>query len=191
MKLLGKIIKKVAGGFCLVDWFLLIFMIMLFSYMAFHLFAGTMGSQDANTIDIIVRTSAAGIFGYFISSNFVKNRPSSAVQNTDNLGVSVSSGSTPGEPGNYRQNQIGFITSPTSANMELGKTSGLEESSAQVARCNKIQITVVAMIGMISLIILLAARIFVEISPELTATISQLRDFVSACIGFLISCGKS
>lgn len=57
-------------------------------------------------------------------------------------------------------------------------------------RCSKIQVTIVASIGLVSLVILFITRFYQDFTPELSATISQLRDFVSACIGFLASCGK-
>ena len=50
---------------------------------------------------------------------------------------------------------------------------------------------IVAGIGGISLILLFAVRNYLDTNPEITATVSQFRDFVSACVGFLVSCGKS
>lgn len=56
--------------------------------------------------------------------------------------------------------------------------------------CSRIQVIVVATIGMISLILLLMAGYFVDLTPEFAATVSQFWDFVAACVGFLVSCGK-
>ncbi len=54
-----------------------------------------------------------------------------------------------------------------------------------------IQVVIVSVIGLLSLIILMVTRQFQNVTSELTAVMSQLRDFVSACIGFLISYGKN
>ncbi|MFQ9800604.1 MAG: hypothetical protein ACLR23_18665 [Clostridia bacterium] len=59
----------------LVDKFLMLFMLILLVYSAFNLFAHEEYTQDTNAIDVIVRTSAAAIFGYFLSSNFTKGVP--------------------------------------------------------------------------------------------------------------------
>ncbi len=53
------------------------------------------------------------------------------------------------------------------------------------------QIFVVSVIGLISLTILFLTGYIENVTTEIAAIISQLRDFVSACIGFLISCGKN
>lgn len=139
---------------CIVDRFLLVFLLALFVYIIVHIFSGEAASQEGNTIDIIVRTSMVAIFGYFISSNFSEKQNTLSAQSIDSV----------------------------------------EQSFEQVVpsrQCSKIQITIVASIGLISLAILFVTRFYQDFTPELSATISQLRDFVSACIGFLASCGKN
>ncbi len=183
---LWKRVKEIIRSICIVDRFLIIFMLVLFFYMVFHLFTGISDSQDTNTIDVIVRTSLAAIFGYFISSNFARADLSTAPQNTENPNINVNAISDP-----HVQNQIGFQASMASSSEELGRISFSESSSTPIKYCSKIQVFVVSMIGLISLIILFITRCFWDATPELTAMISQLRDFVSACIGFLVSCGKN
>ena len=70
-----------------------------------------------------------------------------------------------------------------------------EEKPAETAPASpvcygRIQVIVVSTIGMISLILLLMVGNFAEVTPEFAATVSQLRDFVAACVGFLVSCEK-
>lgn len=139
---------------CIVDRFLLVFLFFLFLYMIIDIFFGADASHERNTIDIIVRTSMAAIFGYFISSNFTEKSDTLSAQSTD-------SGDT------------------------------FSEGNAPTRHCSRIQVTIVASIGIFSMIILFITRFYQDLTPELSATISQLRDFVSACIGFLISCGKN
>lgn len=67
----------------LVDKFLMLFMLVLLVYSAFNLFNHEDHSQDTNAIDVIVRTSAAAIFGYFLSSNFTKRISSDITRSTD------------------------------------------------------------------------------------------------------------
>lgn len=146
--------EKLLCQVCIVDRFLLVFLFFLFLYMIMDIFFGSSASQEGNTIDIIVRTSMAAIFGYFISSNFTEKSKTLSAQSTDSE-----------EP--------------------------FSEISEPPRRCSRVQITIVASIGLFSLIILFLTRFYQELTPELSAAISQLRDFVSACIGFLISCGKN
>lgn len=146
--------KRTFDNVCIVDRFLLIFLLVLFGYIIAHIFSGAAASQEGNTIDIIVRTSMAAIFGYFISSNFSERQNTLSAQSTD------------------------------SEDQSLGQ-------AVSFRRCSKIQVTIVASIGLISLAILFVTRFYQDFTPELSATISQLRDFVSACIGFLVSCGKN
>lgn len=65
-------IKKVISQFDIADRFLILFMLILYLYMMYNLFAGAVYSDDNNAINIITRTSSASIFGYFISGNFAK-----------------------------------------------------------------------------------------------------------------------
>lgn len=59
----------------LADRFLLLFLFILLLYTLLHLLLGTSESQEPNTIDIIIRTSLASVFGYFISVAFSKPVP--------------------------------------------------------------------------------------------------------------------
>lgn len=167
-------------------------MLILFFYIIFNLFTGADTSQDSSTIDVIVRTSVAAIFGYFISSNFTGTNSSTAPQNTDNHNTGISLKSEEVNSDSTIKNQIGFKPSAIkSSSEEPGMISFSENSLVPIKSCNKIQVIVVSTIGLISLVILFITRYSQNITPEFTATISQLRDFVSACIGFLISCGKN
>lgn len=54
-----------------VDKSLLLFMLILLLQSAVNLFLPASGSSITGDIDIVVRTSAAAIFGYFLSANFI------------------------------------------------------------------------------------------------------------------------
>lgn len=171
MKIFWKKAKEFVGYICIVDRFLILFMLILFFYMAIHLFTGANSSPDSNSIDIIIRTSAAAIFGYFISNNFATSAPSSETQNA---------------PQNPPDSENSSLLSAA----ENSNFSSPENTADSSKHCNKIQICMVSVVGIFSLSILLLAKHY-EITPELAAMISQLRDFISASIGFLISCKKN
>lgn len=189
MNRLWKKIKGIPNSICLVDGFLIVFMAILFFYTIYHLLTGAASSDDTTAVGIIVRTSAASIFGYFISSNFTKKVSQSTTRSTNSPVLSVNSKSA--DTNSHLQNQIGFQAPSSPSNADIGNISFSQETSAAEQRCNKLQVIVVSGVGLFSLVILLISKQFPNITPELTAMISQLRDFVSACIGFLISCGKN
>lgn len=147
---------------CIIDRFLIVFALIFLLYSAVHLVFGMTSSQEANTVDIIVRTSLASILGYFISSNFTKS--DALPEKTTLSSVDIPEKLLSTEP---------------------------EKVESPIKTPNTIQIYIVASLGLLSLVILIAARHSSNLTPELIATISQLRDFVSACIGFLISHKKS
>lgn len=186
-----KTAKKRFSSICIVDRFLILFMLILFFYMCCRLFAGTDTSDTANTIGIIVRTSAAAIFGYFISNNFNKSTISMKTTSTDYTETTLSAKPTSLNTEQAFQNQIGFTAASTAEKQELGKISFTENTVPNSGHCSKIQVYVVSLVGLFSLCILLVATHYQNGTSEFTAIISQLRDFVSTCIGFLIGCGKN
>lgn len=182
--------KKSISKIYLADRFLIFFLLILFCYLFFHLFMEVDAAKNTTSIDVIVRTSLAAIFGYFISGNFTKpdlpaDMPDIKGQTIDRTPKSMDIGQEPSI-----QNQIGFQVSATSSNEKLESASFSENTSISPSSCSKMQVIIVSIIGLISLTILLLTGIFQDVTSELTAIISQLRDFVSACIGFLISCKK-
>lgn len=173
----------------LVDRFLILFMLILLLYTAIGIFTGMTDPQNGDMIDTIIRTSAASIFGYFISANFTKinttNLPTDSYSRNLNIPVHVSDESL-----NVPiSNQDEFAASVDDAEEEE-KTSVTEFSPDQVS-CSKLQVIIVSSIGGCALILLFVTKFFIAETSEISVTVSQLRDFVSASIGFLISCGRA
>lgn len=189
MKNIGIKLSKAFKRISLVDRFLMLIMIILFIQSAYALFAHEAVSQDASTIDTIIRTSAAAIFGYFLSSNFMKLHASPAPQNTQNEAMQVSASAAEAAAEGEVKCQIGF-TAGSASNIEVGKAAIDEPPADASVHCDKIQVIVISVIGIFSLILLLILRNFAQITPQSAATVSQLRDFISSCVGFLVSCGK-
>ncbi|GKX66677.1 hypothetical protein [Inconstantimicrobium mannanitabidum] len=153
----------------LVDRCLIIFMIILMTQSIYNLFFNESTLQNSNVIDIVVRTTSASIFGYFLSSNFL-NRPSI-------------------KKSKYaKNNRILDETSVTYENkLEIDNLDNKDENE-QSRNINEQQIVIATVIGVISLVVLLIARNMNIINTTTAATISQLRDFVAGSVGFLLGC---
>lgn len=129
------------GRLRLVDKCLLAFLAVLLAQSAYSLFSAS--SAETGGIDVIVRTSAAAVFGYFLSGGGCCEPE-------------------PGTPARLRALRFRVLTA-----------SG---------------------VGLFCLLTLLAYRAVLLHSPgfaapeNAAATVAQLRDFVSGCVGFLIGC---
>lgn len=172
----------------LVDRFLILFMLILLLYTAIGLFTGMTDSQNGDMVDTIIRTSSASIFGYFISTNFTKTNT------TDSPADSYSSLNIPDQANDKNasappSNRDEFAV-PADDAREQDKTSVTECSSDQIS-CGKLQVIIVSSIGGCALILLFVTKFFIAETSDISATVSQLRDFVSACIGFLVSYGRA
>lgn len=183
----GKILRKI----CLVDRLLMLFMLILLLYTACRLFVGENISADSDAVDVIVRTSIASVFGYFISSNFAKTESSLPSSQKLDAPVPRFSATSADADSDGVQEPIDFQTSSTDAGEALDEVAVSENPPPSTHTCSKMQILVVSGIGFVSLVILFLAGYLSDTTPAVAATLSQLRDFVAACIGFLISCGKN
>lgn len=168
-----------------VDWFLLLFMAVLLGHTVYSLFF-LAPSGEASSVDVIVRTSAAAIFGYFLSHQSLRAEPSASSGST-----APPSSALPGpsmEPQAHAQ--LGF-SAPQSADEPLPGGASFTPEPQSASSCSGFQVTIVSCIGLVSLLLLFAVRDFVSGNAAMTAAASQLRDFVSASVGFLVSCAKS
>ena len=121
-------------------------------------------------------------FGYFISSNFVKNEEECSKESEKNLNNVNSKSLNSGE--NIDKNSQCDIL--VKCNKENSQSLNDEKSRTKNTYSNKLQIIVVTSIGTISLILLLCVRNSNEIYAASVPIISQLRDIVCGCIGFLL-----
>ena len=190
MKGLWSTCKKIIGPVVLVDVFLLLFMAVLLLYMGYTLLWGHPSSNEVDPIGVIVRTSSASIFGYLISSNFSMGNSSNPKESLNSQSSGLYVQPPAGHSNQQIRSAIGFSAGKDAADAQEGNSpSGVFHDSQR--DCNQIQVCVVCTIGLVSLCILFFSNANPEMTPEWTAMISQLRDFVAACIGFLISCKKS
>lgn len=186
-----KRIRNMLSGVSLVDVVLVLFMMVLLAYLTAHLFTGIEPDKESNSIDIIVRTSAAGVFGYFISRNFgrkVRKTSSGSTSAVSRQTIDAATSSPIGfraqSPSDPEQGTLNTVD----PSAEVTEYADTVQAAAQ---CDRMQVLIVSAIGLFSLIVLLIARQFYSTAGEFTAIVSQLRDFLSASIGFLISCGNN
>ena len=186
-----KRIRNMLSGVSLVDVVLVLFMMVLLAYLTAHLFTGIEPDKESNSIDIIVRTSAAGVFGYFISRNFgrkVRKTSSGSTSAVSRQTIDAATSSPIGfraqSPSDPEQGTLNTVD----PSAEVTEYADTVQAAAQ---CDRMQVIVVSAIGLISLIILLIARQIHSTAGDFAAIVSQLRDFLSASIGFLISCGNN
>lgn len=188
MKKLWSATRKILSRISLVDRFLILFMFLLFCYMAYHLFSGGL-SDENNTIDVIVQTSAATIFGYFISVNSLTAVPKK--ETVSQLPATTAGITQASKEKGTVGVKIGFQDPSEESQTEMGKITVSEIPDASKETCGKLQIWVVSAVGLLSLVILIGTKGYSDVTPELTALVSQLRDFLFGCIGFLVGCGKN
>lgn len=183
--------QRVWSKLHLVDWCLLMMMAVLLVQSAYTLFFPVEGSSFSDSIDIVIRTSAAGIFGYFLSANFaardLQTRSASISTPASVPEWTQTSSADSGAP----KNQIGFAADSPAPQVGASQPVNGVPGPAQPGCC-RAQVVVAAGIGLFCLITLILMRNLgvrtasPDASDSLIATASQFRDFVSGCVGFLI-----
>lgn len=169
-------------NFHLADKWLIIIMAILMIQTAHNLFFADIALQDRAALDVVVRTTTASIFGYFISSNFQSNYKNIQKNNhssTNSIGVEPPSDNSP-----HIKARMGFSTE--SKETELHSGYAYPDNNSAPESDHHAQITIIAVIGIICLIFLLIVRNYPTINTTSIAALSQIRDFISGSVGFLI-----
>ena len=176
-----------------VDKSLLIFISILLIQSLCNIFFPADVNQNIGSIDVVVRTSAAAIFGYFLSANFIHHvTGSSRVSSTSATHILKVGTNQP------ESNSNSTVQEKTALNEDLKpfpKSSATDPKINQEnPEANCLQVVIATGIGLFCLITLLILRNLVQLniisvkSDSVLATITQFRDFVSGCVGFLIGC---
>lgn len=190
-----KSLKKIK----LIDKCLIIFMIILMAESIYNLFSNEANSHNANDIDIIIRTTSAAIFGYFLSGNFIrksKNTLKNSFKGTEILDKnSISSNDEKPitllkEDITNQKDLIKFTydQAHTFADNDENTIEEYENDSKTESNASNQQIIIATIIGLTALIVLIIARNYLTLTETSLVTISQMRDFVSGCVGFLLGC---
>lgn len=193
-----KYMKKSFKRIALIDKCLIIFMTILMIQSIYNLFANESISQETNTIDVVIRTTSAAIFGYFLSANFIKKSTDNNINSVPPEPLKkikqIELSDQPAEHQNIinSKTNIGFTANATDTHITPNTVTDDDYiSNDDYNDMNEIshqQIIIATIIGITSLCVLLAARNFITVTPNMSGTISQLRDFVSGCVGFLLGC---
>ncbi len=152
-------------------------MIILMIQATYSLFVISEYSKEINSIDVVIRTSAAAIFGYFLSANFVRNTSHSKDIDDEDKELK----------------KLEVINALEHSNKGKEKT----KEPAQINLENRLQIIIATCMCIFCLLVLIILRNVAEFMPNIKVshntviTISQFRDFVSSCVGFLIGCPTS
>lgn len=176
-------IRLALSALHLADKCLLVFMIILLFQSAYVLFFRGVVAQGNDTLDVVIRTTTAAIFGYFISANFQnggKRDPENDLNDNSTIANTPTLSPTHSQP----MARIGF--SANSEKQELHAEKPPRTCKNRPECRNRLQIIVVASIGIFALFMLVIARNYIPTTAVSVATISQLRDFVSGSVGFLI-----
>lgn len=168
---------------------LLFLMLVLLIQSTVSLFLPGDASQITRDIDVIVRTSAAAIFGYFLSASFLRNAAVSGQATSSQAPHILETGAELSGESTGAKARIGFTSEEPG--LESGGTED-QNSSASSSAASCLQITIAAAIGLFCLITLLVLRNSAQLgllstdSSSVAAAVTQFRDFISGCIGFLI-----
>ncbi|MGL5379884.1 hypothetical protein [Clostridium sp.] len=175
-----KIIKKCWNDISFKDKGLLLIMFILLLQCTHNLYNVDPVIQDYISINVVIRTSVAGIFGYFLSSSFlfkdddVKEDPS-VKERLDLLDIMLT------DP------EIQEKISTEYKCINISKVEKEIKKEEEIYICNKtLQDTVAIFICVFILLTFILGINFHLIPSGSTATLSQFRDLLSGCIGFLI-----
>lgn len=158
----------------LTDRFLLVFLLLLLLQSTHHIFFYEQLPSGYESLDTMIRSSAATIFGYFISGAFGGE---TKMPKTDTLTQSVIKEDA--------QIQIRESKLTPTVQPNVNATENVQLSKIQRCRIQQ-QILIVAGIGLFSILILFHARIFGPAHLHATAALSQFQDFLVGSIGFLV-----
>lgn len=172
----SKKLKSVISEIKTVDKFLPVFLFLFLVQIGYGLFTDTALSPQTTSIDVVIRTFASAVFGYFLSET-ISTPPASTLQIYEPKQISLPTEDT------QIKNRMGFSESPTPE--KTGYVSTLPSNSARSFR-QTFQISIVAGVGIISLVILLILRNTMPVTNSMIAPLTQLRDMLSSSIGFLV-----
>lgn len=174
-----------------VDKCLFVFMIVLLIQSLCSIFFEADVNQSIGSIDVVVRTSAAAIFGYFLSANFIHHVTGSGRVSSTSTTHILKVGTNQPESNNNSTVQEKTVSNEDSK--PLSDSSATDpKTNQEVPEVNYLQVFIAAGIGLFCLITLLILRNLIQFniisaeSDSILATITQFRDFISGCVGFLI-----
>ncbi|MDY3361447.1 MAG: hypothetical protein SOY04_13820 [Clostridium celatum] len=171
-----KVIKRCWSEISFKDKGLILIMIILIIQCIHNLYTPDPTNTDYVTVNVMIRTSVASIFGYFLSSNFlVRNKEEESYIDEEN---------------DYK---FKILQNELQEDNIRGKVETEYDEEKEITRekeryfCNKTLQNAIAIILCITIIISLIIGVNFNIVPAgADSKISQFRDLISGCIGFLL-----
>ena len=156
---------------------LIIIISILLVQCVYNLFTPEPVSSNEITICVIVRTTVASIFGYFLSENFLNHNRSQ--QKNSKTEITVTSDD------NINNNNV-------TSKFKTKNKSATVQTESKYYICNRtLQVIIALSVCIITLGSLLIAHDFHLISEDTNPTIIQFRDLIASCIGFLLGSSKN
>lgn len=172
-----KIIKKCWKEISFKDKGLIFIMGILLAQCIYSLYSPEPTNPDYVTINVIVRTGVASIFGYFFSANFLSKAKKN--KNDESYKFKVF--------GQLSQNKQERNEDELNIHVNSEVEETQIEEDKEIYFCNKtLQNAIAIILCVITLISLIVGMNLDIISKNSTASISQFRDLISGCIGFLL-----
>ena len=186
MRAVWKRLLQKIKNICLVDRLLFLFMGMFYLYIGVHLLTGAISLDHAHPTDVICPNFGRLRFSVILSAPIFSPSNTAARDYIADSRTAVAFEGIPSKSAaSPKQNWFSSKREPTDSASRLSASNRFHFGRLRTAasRCScRIRIDI--------FFLLLFARHLPELSENLTAIISQLRDFVSASIGFLVSCKK-
>lgn len=170
-----RVIKKCWREISLKDKGLILIMILLLLQCIHNLYNVDSTISEYIAINVVIRSSVAGIFGYFLSSNFLIKDKGKTQQEIDEYKIEVLNKLLKNEDIREKVED------------EYKEIINIEQEEKEKYFCNKgLQNGIAVGLCIIITLCLIVGVNFNLIAKGSIATISQFRDIISGCIGFLL-----
>lgn len=168
----------------LTDKVLLLFFCILLLQSCLHLFWYEKLPANDETIDAMMRSCMATIFGYFISAGFGHHTKNDGTQHVSAVTTKTI---TKENQDVTTAKKIGFVVRETEPTLQQ---QAEEDTSINHSTIDKQQALIVAIFGFLALIVVCVFRMFYVTDNYAIPILSQLQDFIVGSIGFLVGYQK-
>lgn len=164
---------------------LIIIMFILLLQCVYNLFMPEPTTNNGISISVIVRTSVASIFGYFLSENFLKHEVIKSNDSNSPIIVTVNDDDKEVKEETLKSDDKNYM-------VESKNKSNNITNDLKYYICNKsFQVIVALSVCVIALFSLIIGYDFNLIPEEATPSIIQFKDLISSCVGFLLGCSRT
>lgn len=167
---------------------LIIIMFILLLQCIYNLFMPEPSTNNGISINVIVRTTVASIFGYFLSENFLKHEVIKSSDSNSPIIVTINEDELDDKDGKEKY----LKDEDKNCKIESKNKSNNLSTDLKYYICNKsFQVIIALSVCVIALSSLIIGYDFNLIPEEANPSIIQFRDLISSCVGFLLGCSKN